>query len=376
MSRRRRISWLTALGLLLALAGVIGLYSGPEISQYAFPAGGKDPAELLSRAEDKWGNEFPTLSLHGTAEKTSVSTEQAARDELILTETAGGYFEIYPRRFVSGRPLTRGDRGRAVIVLDERLAFGLFGDEDPLGKTVTLAEKKYEVVGVAAQVRRIGDGGACFAWIPLGASGAPAVTVLTLSAGGRAADALRSVFETGAREICGEGQAFFLAKERMRGTILPRAALLLGAVRLLGLCVRLLMKYTRRRAGEIREKLKSRYPRQIAGWLTWQALRTALLWAALGVACAALVVWAAQPMTAFPEWVPDSLVDPEALIRRFRELTAEASRPLRFRTPEMAEILFWSGVLRWGTVLFLTGWVLCPPFGQRKKAGLPKPEAG
>ena len=95
-----------------------------------------------------------------------------------------------------------------------------------------------------------------------------------------------------------------------------------------------------------------------------------LLTAATLAAGAGLAVWAVQPMMIFPEWVPDSLVDPEALIRRFRELTAAAAVPLQFRTPEMAEIRFWSGMIRWGTVLSLLGGFLYRSSRFRGKRGI------
>ena len=69
-------------------------------------------------------------------------------------------------------------------------------------------------------------------------------------------------------------------------------------------------------------------------------------------------IWATKPMTVFPEWVPENLVSPEAIAGRFRELTASAAAPVQFRTPELAEIRLWSGILRWGTVLALLGGIL------------------
>ena len=58
-------------------------------------------------------------------------------------------------------------------------------------------------------------------------------------------------------------------------------------------------------------------------------------------------------MTIFPEWVPEILVDPESIAKRFWDLTTAAAQPRQWRTPEIAEIRYWSGVVRWGTVILL-----------------------
>ncbi len=370
MRKQIRIPWLAAAGVLLIIAGLAGLFSGPEISQYAFLRGDSKPEEILKQAEEKWTDIFPSLSLHGAAEKISLSAGERSLGEITLYETMGSFFEIHPREFSLGRPLSRGDQGHSVIVLDEDLAFQLYGDRNPLGQKAVLGEKSFEVVGVAAHCRRIGETGARTAWIPLGAQGAPETAVLVLSAGGPAADAERTLFETGAREICGNGQAFFLGKERIRGTILLQAVLIILGCALMRRWLRTFAGRIRTWIREIREQLRIRYPRQMSGLLAGRGLEMLLLTAATLAAGAGLAVWAVQPMMIFPEWVPDSLVDPEALIRRFRELTAAAAVPVQFRTPEMAEIRFWSGMIRWGTVLSLLGGFLYRSSRFRGKRGI------
>lgn len=59
--KKRRISWLAIPGMILVLAGLIGLYSVPEVSQYVFLPAGGDYGELLARAEEKWADAFPAV---------------------------------------------------------------------------------------------------------------------------------------------------------------------------------------------------------------------------------------------------------------------------------------------------------------------------
>lgn len=358
---KRKFSWLTVPGLLLLMAGLIGLYSGPEISQYVFLPGGEGTkyGELLSETEKKWEGSIPAGSLHGLVSGVSLTAGNRSEGEVTLYETMGGFFETYPRRFRTGRPLTRGDAGKRVIVLDEGLGFALFGgDRDPVGERVRIGDREFEIVGIAAHGRRIGEEGKYAAWIPLDAEGAPAPETVILSAGGRMGAGLRTVFETTAREAFGAGQAFFLGKERMRGIILPGAAALILAVRLLAVWFRKTGEWIRKWVRDLREKLKRKYPRQMAGTLAGRGLQILLAAAAPVAACALLVWWASRPMTVFPEWVPESLVDPEAVVKRFWELTSAAARTVQFRTPELAEIRFWSGAVRWGLVLTLLSRIL------------------
>ena len=353
-------------GLILILAGLIGLYRGPEISQYVFLPGQADYAALLAGTEEKWDGAFPAVSLHGAAEGVSLSAGAQSVGNVTLYETMGGYFEVYPRQFSAGRPLTRGDGKNAVIVLDDRLAFQLFGDRDPVGLEASIGDQKFEVVGMCARRRGVGDAGEYAAWIPLGANGAPACAVMVLSAGGGAEDSMRTVFENDAAEAFGAGQAFHLGKERSRGTILLRAVLILVGFWILKAWIRLFRRKTAEWIAELREKGKLKYPHQMLGSILGRSAEILIFGAVIIAAAAGLVMWAAQPMTVFPEWVPDNLVSAASIAKRFRELTAAAAAPVRFGTPETAEIRFWSGMIRWGTVLALLGFWRD---GMKNKAG-------
>lgn len=369
--KKHRLSCLFFLGLLLIAGGLIGLYRGPEISQYAFLPGKTEAQEILTQAEKKWTGSFPAVSLHGWVENVSLTAGDRTQGEVTLWETMGGYFEIYPRRFVLGRPLSRGDGTDRVIVLDRKLAFQLFGDQDPLGQEVVLEEKHYLVVGVAEYTRGVGDTGEYAAWIPLEAEDAPAAAAMVLSAGGPAGSSLRTVFETVAREACGGGQEIFLSKERSRGTVMLRVVIMVIAICLLAVWIRFFVKLAGGWIQELRETMKTRYPRQMMGRILGRGAEILLLTALTVGAGAGLVAWGAQLMMIFPEWVPEVLVDPESIARRFRELTAAAASPVRFMTPELAEIRFWSGAIRWGIVIALLALAL----GKAKEPDTERPGA-
>lgn len=350
---KRKGHWLLIPGVLLLLAGLIGLYSGPKLCQYVFLPGEKEYSQQLTEIEKKWDSLFPVVSLHGVAENISLTAGERTQEEVTLYEVMGGYSEVYPRRYVAGRSLSRGDAGSQVIVLDEALAFQLFQDQEPTEQAVTLNGMNYQVVGVATHEPRIGETGSYAAWIPLGVENEPACTVMILSVDGKENSNLWTQFEIGAREVFGAGQVFFLSKECMRGTILLRVCLMVLAIRLMTVWVRKMSRWIKHRVQEVREQLKTRYPRQMMGMLLSRTATAILLIAMMISVGVGLVVWATQPMQIFPEWVPEVLTDPDSIIQRFWELTAAAADSLQFRTPELAEIRFWSGMLRWGLFLML-----------------------
>lgn len=353
MNRKYRVSILGAVGILLIIAGLTGLYNGPEISQYAFAPAGQDTQKILEQVEKDLDNAFPAVSLHGTRGGVTLDTEKKNQGGVTLYQVDGDWHSVYPQEFTAGRPLSRGDHGQAVIVLDSETAFQLFGDEDPIGQQVKIGEKVFEIVGVAKHARRIGETDPRAAWIPLDVAGAPANEIMTLSAGGKSGAALRTVFESTARNAIGDGQAFHLGKERTRGTILLRAVALIYGIRLLAVWIRWGGKKSGKWIAEISAKSKVSYVRQMIGYFLIRAAGIALVYAVaigIGAALAGMVV---QPMTIFPEWVPEILVDPESIAKRFWDLTTAAAQPRQWRTPEIAEIRYWSGVVRWGTVILL-----------------------
>ena len=375
--------WLWILpGVLLILWGAVMLERVPDVGQYVFLPGAEDKApagsgtvrksipwlQKLTETEQEWGNAFPADSLHGTAEGVSLKTGVVTVDQVTVTETLGDYFGVYPRAFTAGRPLARGDAGQQVIVLDSALAYKMFGENEAVDQIVSIGTARFQVVGVAEARNYVGKRGSGQAWIPLGASGAPDCTIMTLSVGGTGLDNLRSIFENGAKGHFGTGQTILTRKEKIRGTVMLRVVLILLMLRILALWSRKLREWFGKWIRGLKEEMRYCYPRQMIWKFLGRGLQMLLLTAAGVAAAAVLVYWGSQMMTAFPEWVPENLVKPEAIAVRFRELTTEAANPLRFVTPELAEIRFWSGMIRWGIVLALTGWVIASLSGRRKAA--------
>ena len=360
MKRKIPFSLLALLGILLVGAGLFGLWNGPNLCQYVYAPGSVPAGEILEKMEKAMEGAAGGISLHATSDGINLTAAGGGQGDIHLIQTAGSYTEIYPRAWHSGRPISRADaaEGHRVIVLDEELAFRMFRDQDPLGQRIKILEQDYEVVGVASHRRRIGDRQELTAWIPLGLEGAPAADNMILTIPGGRGGSLRTLFENSARESAGDGSSWDLEKEKIRGTVLAQAVAMVTGAWLLARWIRKLKAWTSGQISRIREKARSCYPRQMAGYFILHALGMLAAWGAVIAAGAGIVLWASQLMLIFPEWVPENFLSSDSWIARFRSLTASFADPVQRRTAEIIEIRFWSGLIRWGIAAVLLGLLL------------------
>ena len=355
MKKKHRPSIPGILGAVLILAGLMRLYSGPDISQYVFSPRNIRVSEALLQAETEQAGADGAIALHGSTAGIAVETEKKSQSGVTLYQVSGDWHSVYAQSAVSGRLLTKGDvEGKnQVILLDEQTAFQLFGEEEAVGQQVRIGTSVFETVGVIRHGRRIGEEDAFAAWIPLGADGAPGCDVMVFSAGGSGLNTMHTTFEKTARDLFGDGQTFHLRKEQSRGTILLRMMILIIGLRLTAVWFRFAKKKSGGWLRQIREKHAVSYPKQMIFYTVGRVSGITLLFAA-GIGFGALLVgMMGSVMLEFPEWIPRVLVDPDAIRETFWSLTVSSAKPIQWQTPEMAEIRFWSGMIRWGTVLFL-----------------------
>ncbi len=352
--KRFRFSLVLLLGALLLGVGVIGLTLGPSLMQYAFlpPADMSGILTTYTELQTSLQESFPTLSLHGIKNGVSLSLGNKAQNDVTLYLAGPGYQEVYPRRYLSGRPVSRVDieRSSPVIVLDQETAFLFFGEKDPIGQTVSLDGLNVEVIGVAAHSRRTGEAGGNAAWVPLGTVSDCGLMVLSTPS----ADAdMLTALQTAAVEKFGQGTLISLMKEGTRATMILRWTGLILALWGLLVAARWYGGFVVSQWRRIRAEGKKRYTGRLLPYAALQLLPVLLLGAVLIAVGSAIAVLAVDPARIFPEWVPESLGDFSAWAARFRSLTAENAKSVTLKTPELAEVRFWGGLIRWGTVLVL-----------------------
>ena len=360
MKRVSHISPVLAAGVLLLAAGLLALWIGPGLIQYAFLPRQEKLPDLLSRLEDvraAMDTTLPQLTLHAQKSGVTLTADSVSRNDVCLYMTGPNWHEVYPRRFLAGRPVSAADAEEKarVIVLDEKTAFLFFGDRDPLGQTVSLGDLKLEVIGVAAHDRRIGEPGPWAAWVPLGLM--EDADLMVLSAPAPASPALWPVFRTAAGDAFGPGEMICLPKEKTAATMMLRWILIAAAIWAMRSFLRRLGALIRRQAALIREESRRRYAARLIPWALWRLTPCALGILAAVAAGYGLALLAFAPARIFPEWIPESLGDFSAWVSRFWDLTSAAAQPVSLKTPELAELRFCSGLIRWGTVLTLLGFL-------------------
>ncbi len=376
------------LGALLLAVSVCGLYiSVPDLLQYTFltgniaeqatsgtegasgtlsgTAGTASPVRTVLTQYRQltdpalWGGEDIPMTLHGSLQNLSVSREDGGTSvsDISLQMAGPRFAEVFPREMKSGSFFSPLEISSAspVAVLDSALTFRLFGDQDPVGRTVLVEGTTFTVVGVAAHSRSLGSAREYTLWIPLGSiSSLPeTLTVSALPASG--GDSLLSLWKSKAAELFGAGTFLYLPHEKMAASLLPMLLLFFFAVLLLKEWFSLLRRLGRGFLEDARKRLARSYPSRLIGYFILRILLALLLLAATLAVLWGLASLAIQPLMAFPDWVPENPADFSSWISRFWALVGINATPVRLVTEQSAIVGFWSFLIRLGTVLILLG---------------------
>ncbi|NLF29113.1 MAG: ABC transporter permease [Clostridiales bacterium] len=375
--------WLIALGALLTLAALGGLFRQPSVLQYAIVA----PAEAGAEGEggsrlklliDGWKSASKELSEALSASSIaardygfSLSSDAGQSGIATLTAVGEHWFSVYPKYLSSGRlpvadELKNGDR---VAVLDEELAFKLFPTGDPLAGKVLVGETWYRVVGTVRHPRSVGDFEQYAAYIPIARAAAERLPFETVEAAGApiAKSGASQAFSEAAERWALGGTFVDLDKEVLRETMILRLlAIVFGFFALFSL-LRRLNRRVAEKMRSFRERLRTSYFRSMLPEFARWALLHLVGYAALLGGGYALLTLAIGPMYVFTEWIPDVLVELSSILERFWQLTSSAAKPVFVRTREWSEIRFLAGMLRWGAVAMLAGFVAL--FGGLRASG-------
>ena len=364
MKNRKRRGWaraLLALGLLLALPSLASLAATDDLLQYAAaaPEGETAAAELASLAgarekiAETLGDSVEATAVGGIAEAASVSAGEKSASAAVYAG-GEGWFEVYPVALVSGRRITETEllRGDRVAMLDEELAFSLFGAEIPEGAEVRVLGESYAVVGAFRHRRGVGEVSAHAVCLPLRAAG-EGLDAVVFSARPAAGAGARTLFESVLRDGWQPGGSFYsLEKEAMRRTMIPRMMLLVFGMSAIMALRRRMDGLAARGAESFRAGMRREYffPRMLPRLLGLIGLG-ALGYGALLALLYGLLTFSVQPLYVFTEWVPENVVAWSSLRDVFWNLTSSAAKLVKIGTPQMRRIEFLGGLLRWGCLL-------------------------
>lgn len=380
---RRRLPWaLAALGAAMALCALAMLLTTRGALQYCVIAPKSETAaetvKSLAASAKKLGQEWketlPWTTMDGIADGVSLSGD-AGTEQVTLVAMGEGWLEVYPRFIAQGSRISETElaQGARVIVLDEDLAFRLFGNELPPNARVKLAEKDYRVVGTVRHAgtpwggRGVGDAREYDAYVPLLAAAGDNVPLdtLTLSALPSGTSGGAQVFEDAARgQWLAGGTMINLDKEIMRRTMILRLILLVvGLYALVGLFKRM----TALCAGwfaDFRRELDRQYFKALIPRLAGLIALTLLGYAALVGLTYLLMAFSVRPLYVFTEWVPENLVSWTSIRKVFWNLTGAAAKLTSVASRELRAVEFWGGLLRWGVITALLGVAMMPKRGK------------
>ena len=384
---KRRLPWvLMVLGAVMALCALGMLSQTRSVLQYCVtaPEAGEKGENIRSLAESarKLGESMKeTLAwttLGGAAGRVNLVAGRNTGDANLIA-IGEGWLEVYPRFLKRGRSISETElqEGARVMVLDDALAFVLFGEELPEDASVKLNNVSYRVVGTVRHGgslfggRGVGDVLEYDAYVPLLAAAANGVALegLTLSAVPQGGAGASQLFEQSARQWRAGGELIDLHKESMRRTILPRVVLLIvGLYAMLGLFKRATQRVMDWFGG-FRQALKASYFKELIPRLLGIIALTLLLYGALIGATYLLLLFSAQPLYVFTEWVPENIVEWSSISKVFWSLTSAAAVLTRTGTRELRIVEFWGGLLRWGVILMLLGAALLPKAWKKRQNG-------
>ncbi len=162
-------SFLTMLGIIIGTGSVVMMVSlGNTFQQYILQqveSFGKNTLDIIPKGFEKFGGNLDTISMDDFDAVRSLSTIEGASPVIIVSKsiqyddtnispmTLGSYhslFENYGLTIDRGRMLTKNDEegAKSVIVIGSTTAEDLFGNNDPIGKRISIGESSFMVVGV------------------------------------------------------------------------------------------------------------------------------------------------------------------------------------------------------------------------------------
>ena len=381
--KHRRGNFMAALGAALMLLGACVVLLAGDTLQFVFaaPPAGEGGAlvavyESGMEALNGMADTLPARAMAARLQGTTVSSGQGKSAGVTLYAVGEGYFDVMHETLREGRFISGTDVARAenVIVIEEKHAIQLFPGVDPIGQQVTLEGKSYEVAGVIAGGRRIGEADEGVVYIPITSADQNGLQMHTVACVAKGMDYLGSaiLMEDTLRVWQTQGSFYNLQKMRM-GALMPlRWALLIAGMCVLLTALQRICAFTMGRVCSIYEQLKTRYARDMALRIAGSALGALAMFALWLAAVRALAGFAVEPLYVFTEWVPEVVVELSSLQSRFWALNNANAAAVRCITREVAVYELGEGLLQWGLLALLLGLALRGVGFINREASMPQ----
>ncbi len=218
--------------------------------------------------------------------------------------TAPGWFDLYHRTQVSGSRFTErdSDSEKRVAIVDDLLAYALWGTTEVVGNTLRLSGASFQVVGVVRHPDQMLQTKKPTLYMPLlqALRAGIEADIQVLAAGG----ARRSVFQTTAGAVMPKGTVYDLQQERMRITLPLRYLAVFLSVILLSKALFALNSMSRHSIRAWKEKSAHVYGTKMILPSILLLLQWVLTYGAWLAAVYVVLHSAAAPMHVFTQWMP------------------------------------------------------------------------
>ena len=357
---------LLVVGAVMMLISLGNLLAARELLQYAVvPRGEMDAAvsQLLTvkrGVADTLADCTSALAVGGVTEKASVSAG-SVNQTCAVYAVGEGWFEADPVFLTAGRRLTETELklGDKVAMVDEQLAFQLFGSELPEDAKATIDGVEYAVVGAYRHRRSVGEAAQYSAYVPLLSANQNARDELLFIAVPVANTGARTMFESTMRANWEQDGSFIsIGKEALRQRMIVRMLLLVFGLSVIFRLMRRMNGAAARSWTRFQERLRWNYFRTAAPSLMAFLGICLIGYGALLALLYALAAFSIQPLYTFTEWVPENVVEWSSLKAVFWSLAGDSAKLVRVGTRELRIVEFWGRILRWGTLGALYGALL------------------
>lgn len=357
---------LLVVGAVMMLISLGNLLAARELLQYAVvPRGEMDAAvsQLLTvkrEVADTLADCTSALAVGGVTEKASVSAG-SVNQTCAVYAVGEGWFEADPVFLTAGRRLTETELklGDKVAMVDEQLAFQLFGSELPEDAKATIDGVEYAVVGAYRHRRSVGEAAQYSAYVPLLSANQNARDELLFIAVPVANTGARTMFESTMRANWEQDGSFIsIGKEALRQRMIVRMLLLVFGLSVIFRLMRRMNGAAARSWTRFQERLRWNYFKTAAPSLMAFLGICMIGYGALLALLYALAAFSIQPLYTFTEWVPENVVEWSSLKAVFWSLAGDSAKLVRVGTRELRIVEFWGKILRWGTLGALYGALL------------------
>ena len=352
MSKKKRnfagILWILA-GLVLTGAGLFLCVRFPAMCEYVIKApefSESNPVENRLKELEKTLSGFDwTADLRCTDQ--AVSSEKAKNLSATIYAVSSGYFRLNHETLRQGDIISAWhvDNKSRVAMITDTAANKLFPGEDPVGGVILCGGTELKVIGVIDGGFRPGEAGDYLLYVPISLADEQIVTAATMEVRLPGNSREQAVLAGTRLNAWNPGGTLYDCSRLKWNALLPVWLPAIAAwFWLLRRAFRPLKQFIVRKIERTRTDLEKKYLRSLLPVTAGRVL-VSLALAALWAGGAYLLLWLiVQPMLVYTDWIPESLVDPQAIAVTAKALLNGIASPAVYRSryASLAAICTWA----------------------------------